>query len=196
LLGQPIVSKAEEGRVERIYRSSYAFVMATAPSENRGVGMFSITIRNRKYRPRLRFDTGKLTADSLDVDLSRAHFSDFSGNISGRRCIIGARRSGYAELYYFGNPGYYQQYLLAYNDGAGDTPAFPENFPSFGSDGLAKDAGYEIAEGEPPAELLAQVRRSLRVNTIVISDGTADIAWLSGYRCTGFDQDSIRQIPE
>jgi hypothetical protein len=116
--------------------------------------------------------------------------------VDGRRCIIGAHRSGYAELYYFGNPGNYQEYILAFNDGAGDLPAFPPEFPTFGTGQLADRKGLATTEDEPKPELLAEVRASLRINTLVVIASAGSAASLVGYECMGVSQEQVRQIPE
>lgn len=196
LLGQPLATDKDGDRVRRVYRSPFAFVAATAPSTDQSIDSFSITIRNRTRRRRFRFRTGILTVNSLDVDLSRAHFSDVSEPPIGRRCIIGARRYGYAELFNFGNPGHYQLYVLACNDGAGDLFGYPPEFPSFSTGLLADQTGFGIVDDEPASELLTAARRSLRVNTLMVIGPQLGPEAFPDYSCMGFDQDTVRQIPE
>lgn len=198
-LGQSISNTMRGDRVYRTYRSTYAYVVATAPHAERNIDGFSITIRRQRGRPRFRFTTERLTVNQLRVDLSASLFDEVGQEHSdGRRFVLGARRFGYTESFYFGNPGHYQTYLLAHNSAAGEVPNFPTDLPSFAS-GTLRGVGDDddlcdlVSEGT----LVVDLRRMLRVNTLTVLDiGSEEKDILMSYLGTGVDSDDVRRIPE
>jgi hypothetical protein len=174
-------------------------VVATAPHADRNIDGFSITIRRQHRRPRFRFATDRLTVNQLRVDLSASLFDAIrQEEASGRRFSSGARRFGYTESFYFGNPGHYQTYLLAYNDAAGDVPNFPEALPSFASGNL-RGVGDDddLRELASEGTLISDLRRMLRVNTLTVLDVESEEKdVLMSYLGTGVDSDDVRRIPE
>lgn len=86
------------------------------------VASFSVTVRSSK----MWYDTSRLTVGNLRLRLGRSTFShiDPHGTVPDSAYAEGNRRVGYAQLYYFGNPGHYQGYVVGYNIiGAGDISA-------------------------------------------------------------------------
>jgi hypothetical protein len=95
--------------------------------EDETVVAFSITSRSRRFKPtlsfpprpsrrerrRIRMITGERFAPLLEVTLGRSRFDEIvpdAGWQPQRRGRLGARTFDFTELYYFGNPGYYQHY--------------------------------------------------------------------------------------
>jgi hypothetical protein len=194
LLGTPL-SKVmlDHGRVQRIYRTPNAYVLATAPSTDRNVDGFSITIRKRKRRPPFTLRMRRLTVGQIDVDLLRVTFGHFYKRPEAHRFVNGANRFSYVESFYFGNPGNYQTYLLSYNDGAGDLLRIPIEAPSFATGNLQlSDAPLPV---EPDKAKFDQVRRTMRINTLsVLSTASPEI--VSTGHVVGVDRNAVRQIPE
>ena len=75
------------------------------------VDRFDITTRTGRFTPRLPM------GNASDVVLGRTTYSEMpEGLANGVAAWLGARRWCYAEAYYFGNPGYYQSWVIASND--------------------------------------------------------------------------------
>jgi hypothetical protein len=113
VLGQPaqyVNHQADEEEVEYVFALPDAYVQAVTDAHGK-VGLFAVTTRNKRFHPSLNYHPGG--AAEMQIRLGRTHFSDLADQPSGVRGWIGARRGGYAESYYYGNPGHYQTYIVA-----------------------------------------------------------------------------------
>jgi hypothetical protein len=99
---------------EHVFVLPEAYVQAVTDAHGK-VGLFAVTTRDKRFHPRLNYHPGG-ASDMRDVELGRTRFSELVGLPTGVRGWLAARRFGYAETYYFGNPGYYQTYVVALND--------------------------------------------------------------------------------
>ncbi len=109
LLGLPQFLEKIDGREQRIYRLAGSWVVVEL--YERAMLSFSITITD----PRMYHSTERLSFGQLHVRLGRSDFADVSHHPSGERMWVGARRHGYLQHHYFGNPGGYQDYWLSHN---------------------------------------------------------------------------------
>ncbi|WP_436495571.1 ETEC_3214 domain-containing protein [Actinokineospora sp. HUAS TT18] len=193
LLGSPLVSRStDSGRVVRIYRSPYSYVFATSPGKDDSVDAFSITIRRKRVNLRVK----EMTNMQLRCTLMKTRFTDLGNDFSGLRYVIGANRFGYAECYYFGNPGSYQQYVLAFNDaGAGRLPD-PFGQDSFANGDLRKLDNDPLSQDLP--EWFEGFRASFAPNTFaVIASNSAPAAILSSIGFSvGVDRLDVAHVPD
>ena len=119
LLGTPqffFSVDGDNGQQQRIHRLRGAWV--TAEYEQGSLYCFSITI----IKESMSYDISRLTFGMLRGRLGNASFSDVVGTVgpNGVSAWLSARRSGYSEHYYFGNPGGYQEFWVSANEcGAG-----------------------------------------------------------------------------
>lgn len=92
---------------------------------------------------------------------------------------VGARRTGYWETHYRGNPGHYCTFILGWNDaGAGD------GMPLFATR-ARPDMAYEIKE-----DAVAEYRRAARPNSFGIAlHDVIERDWI------GVDADLVRLLP-
>jgi hypothetical protein len=96
--------------------------------DDRPVALLAVTQRDLRFRPKLR--NRGVFADHRGkpaLQLGRATFASLEQAVgatpNGLHGWLGARRSGWAESYYFGNPGGYQTFIVALND-AGPSRSF------------------------------------------------------------------------
>lgn len=109
LLGLPQFLEQIDDREQRSYRLPGCWVAVEL--YERAVLSFSITITDR----RMYHSTEGLTFGQLRVQLGRSAFADVTHPPKGERMWVGARRHGYLQHHYFGNPGGYQDYWLSHN---------------------------------------------------------------------------------
>ncbi|MFT4042893.1 MAG: hypothetical protein QM673_07015 [Gordonia sp. (in: high G+C Gram-positive bacteria)] len=119
LLGTPKFLGHRDTREERLYRLAGAWVATELIDD--AVMAFTITVTD----PKMHFSTSKITFGNINIDLGRDKFNVLPAQTiqmrSGQRAWVGARRYGYLQHYYFGNPGSYQDYWLSFNQcGAGN----------------------------------------------------------------------------
>lgn len=164
ILGEPAIKRAAVDFVEYVFVDPLFYVHAIADEEDDAVREYSVTTRSRWFRPKVKWWTGHRYKT---IRLGKTSFSAFDEEPTRISPQVGARRFGYAETYYFGNPGMYQTYMLALNDAGpikfDDLPDFAE---LFGFDGIAA----EEMQGEQAAIFLkshqgARFRESARPNT-------------------------------
>lgn len=164
---------------------------------------FSVTTRNRQFAPRLfRRRTISTGGDSLEVRLGRTRFGELSAKPVGIAGSVGARRFGYSEIYYFGNPGHYQTFAYSIND-AGFHPKSTTSIVRV----LVKRGGLSIGQtqGGTPLDEAAveaylrepevdQARRESIFNTLTVSAPMAGLDAGNGW--LGADLDLVRTAPD
>jgi hypothetical protein len=118
---QPAVRRAAGEYFENLYIHRFAYVQAFTDAHDRVVS-YAVTTRSKEFRPTV-WGTTAATASVGKKSLGKSAFGEIGmiGLVNGVNVSRGARRFWYAESYWFGNPGNYQDYILAYND-AGFTP--------------------------------------------------------------------------
>lgn len=178
LLGTPQFARISDGESDRVYRLPGGWV---AVHEKAGaLRSFAITITDSK----LYYSTSTLTVDNIDVDLGRDTFDAVEARTMGQYGWISARRWGYVEEYYFGNPGWYQTYWLSHNDaGCGHMGPL--------------DGGMELRTGhfDPKGggldkELSAPL--GITINTLIVLAPHADASEQRGSARMGVDADQVR----
>jgi hypothetical protein len=172
LLGTPLFLGDEMGMTYRTYPLKGAWVQINVVSE--AVHSFSITITDSS----MHYPTKRLTFGSLDVRLGKDSFTRVQEVPQNEWCWIGARRMGYHQHFYFGNPAGYQNYWLSCNDeGAGSLSPLADNFST---------KGYVIKR--TPKEFEAETT----VNTLTVGPPLSDPAPLMSRSVLGPDHDQVR----
>lgn len=171
----------------RVYRLSGSWV--SVHEQKGAVQSFSITITDE----RLYYSPKRITMSNIDTKLGRDRFDSLSGPVCGQFAWVGARRAGYVEEYYFGNPGGYQHYWLSYNDaGSGSMKWLAQGMFELrsGSFGSTKE---EVAASEvdaPPAR--ANGLDVTTINTVSVLGPNVDPAPLREGGRFGVDLDQVR----
>ena len=104
-----------DNKHEYIFVLDDVYVQAIAASGR--VICFSVTTRRQAFHPVLEY------YGAFPITLGRTRFQDFGDEPSGVQGWLGARRWGYGEAYYYGNPGGYQTYVYSINDAGADSGA-------------------------------------------------------------------------
>ena len=182
---------------EQVYRTRHAWLQVLT-DEHDAVIRFSITVTD----PRFHFQIRDLTVNQLDVKLGHTRFSGVQPNPDGRSLWVGARRHGYSESFYFGNPGNYQRFVLGKNDagvGGFGYSALPDDISHSHQDGFLKiaDDGYgPPSPGMPrydPATPYARAFRSeTTINTLTVLG--ADYGPMTLANPRGPDADHVRVL--
>jgi hypothetical protein len=185
---------------ERIYETKHAWLQVIAGFDG-SVRAFSITVTD----PRFRFRSGHLMFDQLDIQLGAARFGDVDHPPDGWQSLTGARRSSYAESHYFGNPGSYQVYVLAYNDIGTGSYVTPPPFdvpdllnPRHWTDGrLCPETGSQpnwdpLCGLEPLPAWLRRARDQTTVNTLTVLAPMGDVAIIQ--RWPGVAGETVRLL--
>lgn len=109
--------------MERVWVDpAYYFVQAFTDADERVV-MFSVTSKSPRFRPEVPFpNDGRYTADPPGhrggATLHHTRFSGTGGSPTRIVADLAARRYGYVEVYWFGNPANYQAVALSVSDAA------------------------------------------------------------------------------
>ncbi|MCP3797953.1 hypothetical protein NLX83_01650 [Allokutzneria sp. A3M-2-11 16] len=195
LVGKPITKRAPSNgsqRVTFIYRTREVYVAATAPSKDDSIDAFAITVRRRGFR----LPVTKLLTKQMKLALPRTRFAALQDHPDSIRYIVGASRFGYSEEYYFGRPGLYQHYIVAYNDaGIGKVKA-PLQLDSFASGFLRLEEDEHLPE-EPTGSWLRTFRSAVKPNTLAVVGGAApSLSIIMNHQSVGVDQSDVSSIPE
>jgi hypothetical protein len=157
-------SRAKAVIREFVYHAKHAWVQVLLESHD-AVIRFSVTVTD----PRFSFQVRDLTANQLAAKLGRTTFSDVGAQDGplGRSLRIEEHNFEYAEAYYFEDQGYYQWFVLSYNDaGAGHRAGAGELGVSFQDGVLA--LGDEASSGPPPSAAWERFRAGTVVNTLTV----------------------------
>jgi len=144
LLGQPAFRRALSEVEECTWRMKHGWVCGLVG--DRSLLAFAITVTDPKFR----FGCSILTFGQLPVVLGLTTLGA-TPEPESAHASVGARRFSMSQYYYFGNPGGYQRYLLAYNDlGTGEIDIGPLEGPG----GSEKPAALVAARGKSTANTL------------------------------------------
>lgn len=102
ILGAAAFKTTEGGESTFIFVDPLFFVMAHAAEVDGTVIWYSVTTRSRKFRP--------LAIGPHPIRLGKSRFSDLRNDPTAAGSFLGARRWGYSEVHYEGNPGMYQTF--------------------------------------------------------------------------------------
>ncbi|GIF78416.1 ETEC_3214 domain-containing protein [Asanoa siamensis] len=197
MFGQPAFQERskEEGSAGSIGyvwfldHEGYLHVLTDADGE---VVSYSITTNSSRFRPRLPIGSLPNGKPAFTVKLGVTRFADIGrfDNCAAVYHSVGARRYEYRELYYFGNPGGYFDWVCAHND-AGRGPFKPlfweEDLPAWWPRGDLS-AWLDTLDSAGRARLDA-ARQGTVVNTVTISSGLGGDAGPYGP-----DHDRVRMV--
>ncbi|MDQ4039893.1 MAG: hypothetical protein M3313_16480 [Actinomycetota bacterium] len=180
----------EPASEERIYVLPDAFVQVYCTADS-VIEAFAITTRSRRFAPKLEIPWGGSRKDKLIVRLGRTLYSELGSDkplaASG---WAGARHWGYHEVHFFGNPGFYQTYILASND------VSDVGWPSERSDWSA----ILVISGEDRINVLAppaawdSFRTAAAPNTFCVVGPHVDEQRFTG--SVGVEMDVLRVLPD
>ncbi len=166
VLGQaPFRRPASRGTTSYTWVEPEVYVNAAVREEV--VRVYSVTVRRRWFRPKL---GNFLGSPPGPFRLGSTAFSAVDSGHEPReiRAFLGARRHGYGEIFYFGNPGGYREFAFAIND------AGPVNGRTSYIELVRAGEGLaQLEEDDPRREDLLrrirQDRRDARFNTYAVS---------------------------
>ncbi|MGW7008737.1 ETEC_3214 domain-containing protein [Streptomyces sp. NPDC054933] len=100
-------------RVWPLGKMGYLVTWYTSADE---VAMYGLSTRSRWFRPRIS------VGPDHSIKLGKSRLTELpappTGPTGGRYAAVGARRFGYAEVHFFGNPGGYRTWIVGVSDAA------------------------------------------------------------------------------
>lgn len=192
-LGLPAFRSTCADAEDLVWVRPEAFIRAV--SEDGTVMVYAITTRKRRFAPT--FMKGlviTVEGDSLEVQLGRTRFGDVPFGPSRVYGQTAARRQGYVEYHYYGNPGAYLTYAYALSDVGWQPPSSSGLVSALVNDPdidvrAAPDASDALPQLDP--KVVAQ-RSQAAFNTFaVLSSAWAERANDLGFT-PGADQDLVR----
>lgn len=156
-----------------------AYILALSDSDDK-VLLFSITVRNRWYRPKLfRGHIISIQGETLQIKLGKTCFAELPDSPDGIQADVGAHTAHYDEAFWFGNPGHYQYFVysanLAGHPGEGWVGLLNEQLGPYGG-GIRLG---RFASGQPAddmgldaflsSEAVQEMRKRMRINTLTLS---------------------------
>lgn len=164
LLGMPQFIQGTDASATHYHRLPGAWISVTYVGGS--VGTFAVTVTQR----RLWISTVRATLGQLDVKLGRSTMQAVVAAPVAEESWVGARRCGHLKEFYFGNPGGYQTYWLAYND-----------------------AGIGLFRRPPNAAIGDSSRPEVSTaNTLVVAGPAAPRLRITESRMVGVDLDVVR----
>jgi hypothetical protein len=184
--------------LEYIFVLDYVYVQAV--TELGKVICFSVTARRPAFHPVLEY------YGAVSISLGKTTYQQLGHEPNGVYGWLGARRWGYGEAYYHGNPGGYQTYVYSINDAAGLESGVEFISAALGnvaivSLGLFDDTGSLSADSALTEWLDDENVRELRLhgtmNTITVVGPHTDVKKIvdSGFGF-GPDLDQVRLLPK
>jgi hypothetical protein len=156
----------------------------TAAVQGNVVSAYAVTTRRRFFRPVLRpTGLGRFR-------LGKSTLNDVCGRLGEPTGGVGARRWGYGEKIYCGNPGLYREFALAVND-AGYV------YSMIAALDLARCVDeLEINRTEEALTRLRDLRKRVRINTYGVSAPHASVEGLENGLAYGVDYDTVRVLDD
>jgi hypothetical protein len=188
----PEVAGKPADATELIFRTRHAWLQVLVRNAGAAVEAFSITVTD----PRFKYRTRHLTFEQIDLRLGTSRFAVVRGPVDGWSSRRGARRFGYAESHWFGNPGCYQAFILSYNDaGTGHFEPPEEPGPTVEHSGgrLRGEREYQPEAFIEIPDWLRPARAMTTVNTITVL-GSRTPCYLAAI--TGVNGDQVRVLRE
>ena len=169
------VQTVTEPMIECFFVDRDYYVQTISDELTETVVAFSVTTRRKRFRPcftgvphigwwrRRTFllRHGQRSRPLIRVCLGKTRFSGL-GRPANLRVAVGARAASYSEAHYYGNPGYYQTFVLTASTAGVPPPAGPllEVEQSLGNgswDQVAPGPDLEEVDGLPEARRLSVV---------------------------------------
>jgi hypothetical protein len=171
LLGPPLFVRKSDNATERVYLTPHAYVQIVA-DDGDSVVWWAVTTTDKHFKPRFYLPPMSLDDTGWRVQLNKSSFTDLASSPLGVRWEVGARRFRVVESYYFGNPGHYQRYLVAYNDaGVGAVHVDDKRPPINYGDLMSRPEESMTPNDQPILEDYASTFRADRGGTVVNSFG-------------------------
>jgi len=170
LLGPATFRRAiGEALIERVHVLSSVHVQTVADAEG-SVVRYAVTVTDRRFHPTFLLGVAGNTPGANRVRLGHTRFGDITHRPVGVAVNLGARRVGYQEEYYFGNPGFYQTFHLAIND-AGYLATSSLDWPAVHNEQMRRTDRLPAEAGDPFLLLPATqaFRHSAVVNTFAVT---------------------------
>lgn len=169
ILGSPVFinEKTDEKNIKESTQKEYIFIndyfyIQAITGKNDKVIAYSITPTNKGTHPLFSFWEGN---DEIKLELNKSTFKVLNDKPEEARLYCGARRGGYSEEYYFGNPGNYQTYIFSINDILGFPSLCQEEFMN-GNIGIDYSKNNEV---DIENEKIQKARKEDVINTITIT---------------------------
>lgn len=199
-LGAPVFTGKESGWRVLVWAYPVCYVQAVTRHDDEVVA-FSVTTRARRWNPVFLHGVPfSANRPSGEVRLGRSTFGDVGTEPQGVYGFLGARRWGYSEAFYFGNPGLYRHYILSVND-AGYTSQQCDGI----IDVLMEAGGVAtgvLADREtfpkttaPDENAYLAARVSAVPNTMTVTAPAFDLQAAGASLPIGVDLDQVRQFP-
>jgi len=177
ILGPPAFNNSASHHTEFVYVDRYFYLQAWVDTRERVI-FYTVTSRRKRFRPPIWNDAASWVLfqnPSKKLRLGRFSFSQVpEWDPDGIIGWLGARRFGYTESFYFGNPGHYQRYVIGFTDAGtvyGPMPRIAETLPDYSvqvgifSGQSDEDAVREYIAQEP----VVRFRREARPNLYGVS---------------------------
>lgn len=183
-LGTPVFVWTEGETKRYVFVDRLFYIEAVTDSDNT-VLMYAVTTRSKHFNPKLTLGPYSSDKSTVRVQLGKTTFTEIDALehegtvISG----MGARRIFYAEQFYFGNPGLYQQYAVGCNDAG-----FMRRDESITFGVLNENAGNT----RDPR--LQSFRKAMLINTYAVGAPHFDMNSIIGR--LGADYDQVRVLPQ
>ena len=192
LHGQPVFVK-HPGQDEELltFRSRHTWLSVLFFKSQ--VIAFSITTTSRWFK----FRVYTLTGGQSRIKLGKDTFDRLGKDPLCVEGYLGARRYGYRELHYYGNPGYYQYYVFGNNAVGHKSHAIPK-IEGFQSGRFVEDtqvAGTPCDQAPDDDELRAY-REQARANTLTVLGPRAQEEMVRIIRLVEVEQDEVRLYHE
>lgn len=216
VLGEPAFRNSVGQYTEYIYAKPDCYVQVLA-DESEAIALFSVTARSEKFHcptwiTKARWTPRPTVSNSR---LGKFSFNEVSSSGTAPQGIsgwLGARRFGYVEAFYFGNPGNYLTYLLGVND-AGWVwrtdllgkmkDGFGDYMVSLGT--LAQEQQHEVEESTWDDDAIGAWRqrsqtvvwREIQPNTFAVAGPNFDVGEQArgGQLPVGPNADQVRLLP-
>lgn len=193
-LGTPAFRTDRDDGQDLVWVHPDAFVRAI--TERGTVKLCAITTRSRRFSPTLMKDhTISADGETLEIKLGRTTFGALPFGPTHIYGGTGARRWGYSEVFYFGNPGAYQRYVYSLSDAGWFPPASGELFAAVRQVGTVAAGGptdHTNALDELPPPVLEQ-RPTAVFNTFTMVAPVSELSDLEQVGVTpGADLDLVR----
>jgi hypothetical protein len=198
LLGAPAFHTEGEEIHEDVYVLTTGYVQTLSALDGT-VLRYSVTATDPRWRPKLGQDVVERRNGRFGIRLCKARFADMAFTPEELELSSGARLVWYRERYYYGNPGYYQQYIFSFSS-AGTWKYIDFESMNAALEGAPDITLSSVGESARPVEdllkqpALAAFRANTRINTYTVVgpyDRLADLEQWS----LGPNPDLVRILP-
>lgn len=194
LFGEPLFKSSKDDAYHlAVYPTRWAWVsFLYSLSEVRA---FSVTTTRRGFKYRLNTQTNS----QMSITLGRDEFAALGESKAPMAILsyVGAHRSGYRELHYFGNPASYLYFAISAN-AVGYRYMYPAGMADISTGQYARDEnnGMPYNNSEPDPEVLEKYRHRATVNTFTVISPAKDDHVTHLSNLVEVEQDHVRLYHE